>query len=95
MLSQRRRNLFYEMYSGEPTSRLTGRKGTAEPRVQAAGIGKTENQEERGGNYGESTTGEPSDPTPNRTDTAGQGETGQDTIHADGTTDNPIRSKPD
>ena len=49
MLSQRRRNLFYGMYSGEPTSRLTGRKGTAEPRVQAGIVsGTEESQEERG-----------------------------------------------
>ena len=49
-LSQRRRNLFYGMYSGEPTSRLTEQKDTAEPRAQAAGIvsGTEESQEERG-----------------------------------------------
>ena len=49
-LSQRRRNLFYGMYSGEPTSRLTGQSSTKGQNQRAAGIvsGTEESQEERG-----------------------------------------------
>ncbi len=65
-----------------------------EPRVQAV-ITEAERDKGEGENFGESTTGKPSDPTPNRTDSEGQSETGQDTIHADGTSDNPIQPKPD
>ncbi len=94
MLSQRRRNLFYGMYSGEPTSRLTEQKSTAEPRVQA-GIIEDKRDKEEGENFGKSTTWKPSDQTKDRTDSAGQGDTGQNTIHADGPIDNPIQPKPD
>lgn len=94
-LSRRRANQFWWMQADTTTFPLTEQKDTAELRAQAAGIVKSENQEERSGNYGESTTGKPSDQATDRTDSAGQGETGQDTIHADGTTDNPIQPKPD
>ena len=70
-------------------------KGREEGQSQQAVTTKAKIDKGEGEIFGEIKTGKPSDQTPNRTDSAGQGETGQDQIHTDGTSDNPIQPKPD
>lgn len=93
-LSRRRASQFWWMQADTGTFPLTEQKSTAEPRVQA-GITEDKRDKEEGESFGESTTGEPSDQTTDRTDSAGQGKTGQNTVYADEPIDNPIQPKPD
>ena len=95
-LSRRRQSLFYEIYSGETTSPLTEQNSTdAQSLPGEITTGEKSQDRERGGIDGKSTTGKPSDQTEHGESTTGPGETGQDTVHADGQTDNQIQPKPD
>ena len=94
-LSRRRASLFFEMQKSMTTFPPRGKQDIPMPEVQAGATVSISQDEERGGIDGKSTTGKPSDQTANSTDSAGPGETGQDTVHADGQADNSIRSKPD
>ena len=93
-LSQQRRNLFYGMQKSMTTFPQREERDIPTPRVQAATVSISQD-EERGGIDGKGKTGKPSDQTEHGESTTGPGETGQDTVHADGPADNSIQPKPD
>ena len=94
-LSRRRAEMFYRMQRNMNTLPERKENVTQTPRAQAAGTGSESQDRERGGIDGKGKTGKPSDQTEHGESTTGPGETGQDTVHADGPADNSIQPKPD